>query len=191
MKDVRDVTHWGSKYTGYQELVRADEPIMHPRTGIVTGHEKPLIAEFGKFGSEGVVIDPDTGSALIDPGTGRPVGRVATIHGGQWSADEWQDESGASDEEREIVMNALWRAHRKSPTTVWPIEDVKVQPPLPSWGNLSSARKLAIAAELGLLQEALAYEAQEETDPELVVRLEAKIAKVSAEAVNEAALTAA
>lgn len=182
---------FGSKYTGYMEILRAAEPILHPRTGVVIDHEKPLIAEFGKFGEEGIVIDPKTGTQLIDPGTGRPLGRVATIHGGQWDSLEWQAEVGATDEERELLEKRLMQSHHRSPTVVWPIEEAKLPAPLANWDKLSAARKIALAAELDVLAEALAYEEQQDTDHELVARLSKKLADRQSASAAEDALTAA
>ncbi len=186
---VKKTFRFGSRASCYYVCIQAREPEYLHGTATIIGYKREILAEFGVAEGEYVVNDKN-GDPMLDPGTGLPVGRTANVRGHYFDSRAQQEQKGWSDEEHDRVVLRLQHLCKQEPQDIWSLEDVKVGPPLPSWDNLSAARKVAIAAEVGMLAEALAYESQEATDPELVERLEKKVAALTQEQALESELVA-
>ena len=181
---------YGSKASMFQAIVRGAEPIRHPGSGVEIGRQKALVAEFGTSTPE-IKVTGDDGEELIDPGTGRPIGRIADVRGHYFDSVVQGREKGWTDEERQMVEQRLDYLCVTQPSQVWHLEDAKLPEPLPGWANLSAARKMALASELGVLAEAAAFERQNDGDPDLIGKLEKKLAEQQAADSVEDALSAA
>ncbi len=181
---------YGSKASAYQAIIQGAEPNYLPGTATMVGRTKEIVAEFGAdVSGEYDVLDAN-GEPLIDDGTGMPVGRTSNIMGHYFDSRQQQAEKNWTDEEHDRVVARLDYLCRIRPEHVWKLEDAKLDAPLPGWNDLSSARKLAISAELGIVGNALQYERQEARDAELVGRLEKKLAAEDEAREQEEALVA-
>lgn len=156
---------FGSKYLAYQVLCR---PLIVQKNmvGDVIEEKKPLTAEFAEHYGEFTQPHPDApGGTHLSAG----------IMGHYFNSEFAQLKNGWTDEERELVEKVLLRECKRFPGDVWLIEEPKAPLPLPKWDELSSTRRLALAGELNVLAEAVAWEAQNGTDPELLARLTKKL----------------
>lgn len=187
---MKPTFRYGSKASAFQAIIQGPEPEYLPGTATQVGVKKTIVAEFAEQGGEFDVLDAN-GDALIDPGTGRPVGKTANIRGHYFDSRMQQEAKGWTDAEHDRVVARLEFLCTTQPGQVWRLEAPRFGEPLPGWDGLSAARKLALAGELGVVGEALNYERQEAADLELVGRLEKKLAVQAAEAEAEDALTAA
>lgn len=153
----------------------------HPNTGVEIGRVTPLIAEFGKHGGERRVELADGTTEL-----------VADIVGHYFSSAAAQDANGWSDEERESVEQTLLRLCVQRPDQIRLVEAARVEVPWPSYLDTHHKRIPALAAELGLLGEAIAYEEQQaEPRSGVIAELREKLALVEREQQVEAELTVA
>jgi hypothetical protein len=184
-KDFR----FGSRASCYYVCIQAKEPKYLPGTATIIGYEKEILAEFGVAEGEYMVTDKN-GEPMLDEGTGLPFGRTANIRGHYFDSRAQQEQKGWTDAEHDRVVARLQHLCVQEPQDVWALEDVRLAPPLPGWESLSAARRIAISAELGLVGDALAYERQQNTDPDLIAKLERKVAAQVSDAALEAELVA-
>ncbi len=181
---------YGSRASMYYVCIQAREPEYLPGTATIVGHKKEILAEFGVADGEYVVTDKN-GEPMLDPGTGLPIGRTANIRGHYFDSRAQQEQKGWTDEEHDRVVARLNYLCVREPQDIWALEDVRIGEPIPGWDKLSSARKAALAGELtGILEHALVYERQEAADPELVAKLEKKVAANAQEQALEESLVA-
>lgn len=155
---------FGSKFAAFQVLAR---PLIQQKNmlGDVIDEKKALVAEFAIHGGEFRVSHPDAPSGTH---------LAAGIRGHYFDSVEAQKANGWTDEERVLVEKAVLSVCNREPAHCWVIEEAKVAEPLPKWEELASSRKLALASELNVLGEAVAWETQNGTDPELLARLTKK-----------------
>lgn len=165
---------FGSKYAAFQVFAR---PLIQQKNmlGDVIDEKKALIAEFAIHGGE-----------FLAPHPSAPNGQhlAAGIRGHFFDSEEAQKINGWTDEERVLVEKAVQLVCNREPEHCWVIEDAKAPLPVKKWDQLSSSRKLALATELDVLAEAVAWEDQNGTDPELLARLTKKLEAESAPSVE-------
>ena len=165
---------FGSKFSAFQVFAR---PLIQQKNmlGDVIDEKKALVAEFAIHGGE-----------FLAPHPLAPNGQhlAAGIRGHFFDSVEAQRIKGWTDEERELVEKAVLQVCAREPEHCWVIEEAKAPEPLPKWNQLASARKLALASELNVLAEAVAWESQNGTDPELLARLTKKLEAEAAPSVE-------
>jgi hypothetical protein len=170
-----------SKSPGYQIIVQGAEPIYAPGTGTQIGRWKELVAEFGTFGPEIERVDPVTGDQIPDAYSGVPL-KTAIIYGGVFDLQEQAARKGWTDEETELVRQKVEYQCQLTPTMVWKRSAVKIAAPWPTYEQAHHKQIPALAEQLGLVGEALAYENQREKPrAEVVAKLEEILAGKAAE----------
>ncbi len=155
-----------SPYKNYRQPIHKGIPERHPATGDIIGWKiHPLAAAFGKVGDEQMVFNPLTQTMEV----------VADIQGGVYDTAVAQENEGWTDEERVIVETALDKACETTPLFIRKLNPVHVAAPAPwqTYDATKDARVVTIAAELGLVPEALRYERENANRPDIVAALEA------------------
>jgi hypothetical protein len=157
-----------SKFSLYQVFVRPEIDFYHPVTGVKTGSEKALIAEFGSVGDQFEFANWLEG------------GRTDTgveIRGHYFDSEEAAQRLNWTDEERESVETVLLEQCQKTPTWVWHVDRAPA-PPAPPWVTYDKTHHWQIpksAAELDLIPEALAYERATKNRPGVIQGLEERL----------------
>ena len=179
---------FGSKHTLFRVDARGNDPILHPATGSVVGHTKPLVAEFGIAGAEFIPRDKD-GEALFTDESGRPFA-LANIRGNFYDSEAHQEEAKLSDEERDAIEQQILYFCRTHPHLVWVLTPAKVAAPWPTFDTQSDKNRVAFAIEGGMVSEALNY-ARQEGREKVVSELEAYLSEREADSEAQEALTVA
>lgn len=179
---------YGSKHAALRVDAQGQEPILHPQTGAVVGHKKPLVAEFGVLGPEYVPRD-EKGEAFASNQFGEPY-VAADIRGHFWSSEIAQAENGWTDEETEAVIASVEFLCKRQPDLCWRLEETKVPLPWPTYDSQTAQNVIAFAIEGGMVGEALAYELQNQARKTVVSALQDELAKVSEDEQAEQALSA-
>ena len=143
-------------------------------------------ADFLLGGGVNVLRDADGHPLRADDGS-----EILQSQGGCFDTDEAAARLGWNDEEKAYAEAFLLAASKRPQNSLTLWEPPAPQEPLPNWGTLSPTRALALAAELGRLPEALAYERASGERPELVELLEKKLGTVREQEKLDEALTAA
>lgn len=170
-----------SKAPGYVLCIK--EPVFN--YNVPQGHSpdkirNELVADFMEGGALGSGQHPEA-----DVG-------VSAVWGGVFDLDETAERLGWTSEEKEFAKVKLDRiADDPRQPDVTRFSAPVPTAPLPNWDGLSAPRKLAMASELGIVAEALAYEQSVAADDELVAALQKKHAAVQADAAADLELTAA
>ncbi len=158
-----------SPYKNYCQVVRHRMPLKWNATGTeVLEWQDRLAANFGHLGDEQPVFNPLTGEMTM----------VADIRTGVYDTEEAQRQEGWSDEERLMVERTLDEVAGRIPGFVRKLTPVHVPAPRPwvSYDETSAERVPGIAAELGLVPEALRYERENLNREGLVGNLEEALA---------------
>lgn len=139
-----------SNFKCFQAIVRHGHTIYHPVTGTKTGEVKALIAEFGIHGGEYTVHDPATGKDET----------FADIRGYFFDSDEAAKREKWTPEEKEAVEARLLELSERWPEAVQ-IHAGQVYPaPFPTYDDVPEEAVAQLCIDLGLTEQALAYEQQ-------------------------------
>lgn len=160
-----------SKYAAYQVLVRPPRKVWNADGTVVIDSFPALTAEFGQHGGEYDWID--------DTGTTR---KGAIIHGYFFDLDAAQEQNGWSDEETELVQKVLLAQCKKAPGDVWVHETAKPSAPWPTYDMTHHNKVASLAEELGLLDEAIAYESATKNRESVIAQLQDRKSVISAAA---------
>jgi hypothetical protein len=185
---ARKLNHgrYASKYAALRIDAQGPDEKLHPATGRVIGHQKPLVAEFGILGPEFVPRD-ENGEPLAQDQYGGPF-TSASIRGFYWDSEQAQKHNGWSDDEAETVLALVELFCRQEPGMVWRLEAPVLTAPWPTFDSQTDQAAAAVAIETGQVDAALAYARQQERT-KTVALLEAHQAEQAAEAEAEQALT--
>lgn len=169
-----------SKTPGYIYDVRGPVYNTNVPYGMLPIQERPgLVADFGGA----------YGSALMTPEWDDEDGNThADIRGGVFDTDEAARRLGWTEDEKRMVEEKMLR-QLADPRFVdfWLYEEVKPSAPWPTYDDAHHFKIPALAAELGLVREALAYEEATKGRESVVAALREKLG----EAAVEESLTAA
>lgn len=162
-----------SPHKGFVQKVRSSVPIRHPQSGVEVDRIPSLRAEFGVFGTETSIINPETG-AFQD---------VADIRGGFFDTEATGARLGWSEDDMILVDLVLKKVCRERPDYVQEIVAVHVPAPLPwaTYSNADAQTAARLAAELGLVPEALRYERENLNRPDAIDALETAMMEVPEE----------
>lgn len=157
-----------SPFSAFQQICRHYVPPRYDPTGtkIVAPEMKQLVANFGEHGGEFTFHNPMTDQE--DTG--------AVIRGHYFNSVAAQEREGWSDDERELVEQVLVEMCSKVPEFVRLHEEL---PPLAPWPHYAEtpAKDIAnLAATVGLLDAALAFERTNKNRKSVVEALEEKLA---------------
>lgn len=139
-----------SPHKGFVQNVRSSRKIYNDR-GDQIGLEPALRAEFGIFGPERSVMNPETGEQVV----------VADIKGGFWDSRVAQEQNNWSDEDHDYVVLILRQVFEQRPDYGSEVVAVHVPAPLPwaTYGDLTDAEEIVdLAQRLGLVPETVRYE---------------------------------
>src|SRR5262245_42434354 len=143
-------------------------PDWHPATGTYMGvKQRRVAAEFGQAGQEYDYHNPLTGQA----------DKTVDIVGNYFDTDAEAERNDWTSDEKESVEKRLMACTREIPQWVQLVERVAPIPDKP-WASYNSmhAQKIAkIAIELGVIDEALAYERATKNRPEVIGMLEVQL----------------
>lgn len=154
-----------SRYADYQVLVRPEKKVYVEGTEV--DRIKPLTANFGVHMVEQSWTEGEGADGLLH----------TNIRGNYCDTDQQADEKGWTDEEKSIVETVLLRMCEQQGTR----EDIKLYSApkaAPPWKNYDSTHHFripALAGELGVVAEALAYEQQEKKREGVVKALREKL----------------
>ena len=149
-----------SQAVAYQLIVRPRRPIYD--SGVLIGEERELVAEFGDMDAP-AIHDPDTGENYY-----AIRGHfIQTLEQGR--KKEW------SDEERALVEKKLLASQQ--PGLHWLYSAPPAEKPWPTYDQMEWRKIPPAAAQLGLAQEALAYERENENREAVVEALETALAE--------------
>lgn len=154
-----------SNFKCFQAIVRHGHTIYHPVTGTKTGEVKPLIAEFGIHSGEYTVHDPVTG---LD-------NTFADIRGFFFDSDEAAKKYKWTPEEKEAVEARLEELSESWPEAVQIHSAPVPLPPFPTYDAVEDDAVAKLCIDLGLTEQALAYEQYKEKRPAVIAELQAAL----------------
>lgn len=171
-----------SNFKCFQAIVRHGHKVYHPVTGTELRDKevKALIAEFGIHGGEYTVIDPDTGLTNT----------FADIRGYFFDSDEAAAREKWTEEEKEAVEARLLELSERWPEAVQVHAGTKYPIPFPTYMDVDDDAIAKLCIDLGLAEQALAYEQQNDQRPAVVKELQEFLASKPVESEPEE-LTAA
>lgn len=150
-----------SNHKGFTQVVRHRMPA---RFNNVTGEpiewHRRLAADFGQFGAEQTIINPETGNPIV----------VADIRGGFYDSVAAQQREGLTDEEREAIEEKLREEARIHPGYVQEVVAVHVPASAPwqTFNDMDPADVVKTAKLLGLEPESLRFERENLARPEVL-----------------------
>ena|SRR5690242_12277583 len=144
-------------------------PINFNQYGLLQSDIDAALARWKKF--PGLPVEEDE----VTPANPVEHGRI-----GVWDSVEWQAEFKVSDEDREGAEQMLLNSSRNG-IDYFVIEAVKAQKPWPSYDTTHHNKIAALASELGLVSEALAYEQENKQRASVIEQLEAAVPEESGE----------
>lgn len=151
-----------SNFKAFQAIVRHGYPIIHPVTGTKTGEVKQLMAEFGIHSGEYTVEDPITGQTST----------FADIRGFFYDLDEDAKRKNWTEEEKEAVRSRLLALAEEWPEAVQVHSRIPQAKPWPTYDLVAEENVALLARDLGLAQEALAYEQENDARPAVIAALQ-------------------
>lgn len=163
-----------SPYTAFAVLVRSEEEIIHhtPK-GTVVQKVRPLVADFATHGGTFRYIDPLTGEEH----------EGAHIRGHYFDSESAAQQEKWTEEEKKLVETVLLELCETQPQFIQVWKPPAPSPPWSTYDNTPADRVPALAEELGLAREALAYEEATRNRPSVVNRLRKAVER---QAVHEA-----
>jgi hypothetical protein len=150
-----------SKYAAYRVKVRSERKVWNAGGTAVIETIPEIVAEFAQHLGEFDYQDE----------TGMPR-RGADIRGHFFDLDVAAEVNGWSDEDKELVRKVLLMQCKKTPADVWVHETAKPQIPWPTYDSTHHNKIPVLAEELGLIGEAIAYEAANKNRDSVVAALE-------------------
>lgn len=138
-----------SKFASLQILVRPQlRKAIETPVGPVVEEIPAISVEFGTHGEEYRYVDPVTGNEDV----------AGDIRGHYLDLDAEAERQGWSEEEKELVKNSLLKICQQWPEAIRVYEPPKPEPPWRTYDEAPPERVAALAEELGLVHEAIAYE---------------------------------
>lgn len=158
---------FGSKFSAFQVFARPKIEQKNMLGDVIEEH-KALVAEFAIHGGEFQVAHPDA-----------PSGKhlAAGIRGHFFDSVEAQKIKGWTDEERELVERRVLEVANREPAHCWLITPAKAPKPWPTYDEMHHNEIAKFAEALGLVAEALAYEADHKKRPSVLAALEERLPK--------------
>lgn len=167
----------------------AEEGISQPTTRVIGGKTVTTVSEAYtitpslpiNFRQEGLTQrDIDAGLAYWKSFPGlpyeedgvTPVNPVDAGRIGVWDSEEWQKEYKLSDEDRQGAERLLLESAFNG-VYFFALEEEKAPKPWPSYDSTHHNKTASLAAELGLVAEALAYERENKNRTSVIEQLEA------------------
>jgi len=149
---------YGSKASAYQILVRPKRDKWNHDGTVLMETFLPLTAEFAYHGGEFTFHNPLTGSQDVG----------ADIRGHFFDSAQQAEEKGWTQEEHDLVVNAVDRKCKTEPEYVWEVTLAKAEKPWPTYDEMHHSKIVETAITLGLVAESLAYEEQNKNRPSIV-----------------------
>jgi hypothetical protein len=135
------------KYPCLTVNVRPEEKVYHPSMPVIVKTIPAIVAQFGVIGPEYQVENAD--------------GEITThvdISGGLFDLDAETATNGWTEEEKQLVKARLDDLCTQAWSGVELVEDLPPAAPWPTYDDTHHAKIATLAAELGLVEQALAYE---------------------------------
>ena len=161
--DGKTVTSVSDAYTITPAL-----PIQFSQLGLLQSDIDAAFAQWKKF----------PGLPVEDDGI-TPVNPVEHGYVGVWDSEAWQTQHALPDEDREAAEQLLLQSRYLGIDFIV-VEAVKVAKPWPSYDTTHHNKIPALASELGLIVEALAYEQENKQRASVIEQLEAALAQAEA-----------
>lgn len=159
-----------SKASAYQVLIRPERRKWNDAGDVLIDTIPPLTAEFAKHGAEYTVVGPDGEDY-----------RAADIRGHYFDSASAAEENGWSQDEHDLVVNALDKICQQRPEEVWIHTVAPAAKPWKTYDETHHKQIPGLAEQLGLVAEALVYEQQNKQRVEVVERLTELVNAVQAE----------
>lgn len=172
---------YGSKASAYQVLVRSKKDVWNHDGSVLLDTRPPLTAEFAYHGGEFEFQNPLTGA----------MDRGADIRGHFFDSAQQAEEKGWSQEEHDMVVKIVDQKCQSEPEYVWEVSLAKAGKPWPTYDGVHHNQVPVLAEQLGLVAEALVYEAQNAARASVVEKLSEILARLQEQEGAEDALTAA
>lgn len=154
---------YGSKFRAFVVNIRPEVKVYHPHMPVVTNTIPRMAAEFGLHDGEFQYENPETGA----------VDTFANIRGFFYDLDADAKEKGWTDEEYQIAQARLDALCDTWPEAIWRLEAQAPTAPWPTYDNTPHGKVALLAGELGLVNEALAYEKYNKNRKSVIEALEA------------------
>lgn len=157
-----------SAYAALQVCVRPEIPFYHPVTGVETHRVPRLTADFGLFSSEFTAANPLTGE----------LEEHAVIIGHYYDTQVAAEKEGWSEDEQASVIDTLDKLCRDQPYLIAKV-DLTMPPapaPWPTYDTTPAANVVKYATSLGLAQQTLTYELENEARDKIIAELQDWIA---------------
>jgi hypothetical protein len=167
------------RYSALVVNIRSPIEIPHPTLPKIIGEVTPLVADFAQHGGEYDYVTPD----------GEQI-RVADIRGHYFDSVVAQEQNGWTDDERIEVEEGLAKLSKQRPTLLYAVTPPKADLPWPTYGDVPREDRAELAINLGLVEQALAWERENTNYKTVVSKLEAHLFKANADADAEGALSA-
>lgn len=167
--DYRPGLVFYSPYTAYAYIVRPRKDIFSA-DGTVIDTIGELLAEFGILGEEFNYTDPDTNEMT----------KGADLRGNYFDLDQQADDKNWSDDERALVAKVLMRNAAKNAGEYRLHTAPVLHAPWPTYDKTHHNQLPVLAAQLGLLPEALAYERQTKKRESVIEKYEEELGKQAA-----------
>lgn len=161
MAKIKNGKVYGSKASAYQILVRPRRDVWNHDGSILMDTIQPLTAEFAYHGGEFTFHNPLTGSQDIG----------ADIRGHFFDSAQQAEEKGWTQEEHDAVVAAVDRKCKSEPEYVWEVTLAKAEKPWPTYDETHHNQVPTLAATLGLVAAAIAYEEQNKARESVLEKL--------------------
>jgi hypothetical protein len=152
---------FGSRYAAYRVKIRSERKVWNAAGTAIMEVVPEIVAEFARHGGE---FDYQDETGMTRKG--------AIINGYFFDLDVAADENGWTNEEKEMVRTVLLRQCKKTPADVWVHESPKAVIPWPTYDSTHHNKIPVLAEELGLVAEAIAYEAGNKNRESVIAALE-------------------
>jgi hypothetical protein len=140
------VPQYGSKFKAFRVNIRSEVKRYHPTMDVVMETIPEMVAEFGVHRPE---VEVETTSG---------VERFGDISGYFYDLDADAKAKGWNDEEYAIALKRLDDLCETWPEAIWKLEPVAPTAPWATYDEMDYAKLAPLAIDLGLAQQALAYE---------------------------------
>lgn len=162
---------YGSKASAYQVLVRPRKDIWNHDGSVLMDTRDPLTAEFAFHGGEFAFHNPLTGAQDVG----------ADIRGHYFDSAQQAEEKGWTQEEHDLVINALDRKCKSEPEYVWEVTLAKAEKPWPTYDEMHFSKIVDTATSLGLVAQTIAYEEQNKARESVLEKLREAVPQETAE----------
>ena len=144
----------------------------HPVTGDIIEKTPPVVAEFGQHLGEYKYVDPQTGMEEIG----------AEIRGNYFDTDAAAVQHGWDKDVKEMVERHLLHKCDEVPEFISLYSAPAATRPWPTYDQMANYLKIAtLAADLGLIDETLAYERQNKNRDGVIAELEKRKTEATAD----------